>query len=361
MKQHIAVAISGGIDSLYTAHHLIQSGHEVTGIHFITGYGGFPEIPAHPDGRVVVQGNPDQRTVSAMSCLSARLGIPIHILDLTDLFENLVVHDFVAQYQNGKTPNPCLVCNPGIKFGRVLYYALSLGADRLATGHYARVETDSGLARLYKGLDTTKDQSYFLAFLNQTQLKRALFPLGRLSKADIVEKAKAAGLAPLIRKESQDVCFIHDDYKAFLLSRSGFRHENGEIRTTDGKKVGTHTGLHSFTIGQRRGINCPAAFPYYVIRLDTESNTLVVGSKDELLSDRLSVRNPSWIQENSPDFPLTALTRIRYSHKGVPATVHRDDQGTLDVTCHEPVLSVTPGQGAVFYREDEVLGAGWIV
>lgn len=360
MKQHIAVAISGGIDSLYTAHHLIQSGHDVTGIHFMTGYGAFPQIQAHRDGQVVAHGNPDERTVSAMSCLSARLGIPIHILDLSDPFESLVVHDFVTQYQNGKTPNPCLVCNPGIKFGRVLDFALSLGADSLATGHYARVETASGVARLYKGLDGIKDQSYFLAFLTQDQLKRALFPLGCLSKTDIMEKARAAGLSPIAQKESQDVCFIHDDYKSFLLNRPGFCFKQGEIRTSDGKKVGIHRGLHSFTIGQRRGINCPAAFPYYVIRLDMASNTLVVGPKEELMADRLTVRDPSWIQ-HVPDFPLTALTRIRYSHKGTLATVHRHSDTLLDVTCHEPVLSVTPGQGAVFYQEDEVLGGGWIV
>ena len=361
MKQNVAVAISGGIDSLYAAHLLIRAGHDVTGIHFMTGYGGFPNIPYNPDGQVITSGKPDENTVSAMSSLSARLGIPVHIIDASALFEKHVVAYFVDQYQSGSTPNPCLFCNPIIKFGFVLDYALSIGAERLATGHYARIEADStGIMRLYKGKDAAKDQSYFLAFMNQHMLKHVSLPLGDLTKSEITRKAHEAGISPLTQKESQDVCFIKDDYKDFLLTRPGFRSEKGDIRTGDGKKVGVHNGLHSFTIGQRRGINCPAPFPYYVTRLDTRTNTLFVGPKEELLRDLVTVKDSSWISD-APDFPFEAVTRIRYAHQGVSSTLTPADDGRIEVACHEPVLSVTPGQGAVFYRDDEVLGGGLIV
>jgi len=361
MKKNIAVAISGGIDSLYSAYLLLRDGHDVTGIHFVTGYGGFPDVPFNRNGQIITKANPDENTVSAMSTVSAQLGIPVHILDASALFETSVVNYFVEQYQNGETPNPCLTCNPLIKFGLILDYALSIGADLLATGHYARTDTDKkGITRLFKGKDPIKDQSYFLAFLKQSQLKHALFPLGNLTKSEITGQANAAGLRSVSHKESQDVCFITDDYKDFLMNRPGFRHVKGDIRTSDGKKVGTHSGLHSFTIGQRRGINCPAAFPYYVTRLDTVTNTLFVGPKDELIANRVLVKDLSWINE-PPHFPYDAITRIRYSHKGVGSTLSFKDDGHLDVACHEPVLSVTRGQGAVFYRDDEVLGGGWIV
>lgn len=360
MKKNIAVAISGGIDSLYSAYLLLREGHEVTGIHFVAGYGGFPVVPFNRNGQIITKDNPDENTVSAMSNVSEQLGIPVHILDVSALFERSVVNYFVGQYQAGETPNPCLTCNPLIKFGLVLDYALSIGADLLATGHYARTVTnDNGYARLFKGKDPIKDQSYFLAFLKQEQLKRALFPLGNLNKSEITGKANAAGLRSVSQKESQDVCFIPDDYKDFLLSRPGFRHGKGDIRISDGAKVGTHNGLHSFTIGQRRGINCPAAFPFYVTRLDTATNTLFVGPKHELLSDHVSVKGLSWINEPT-QFPFEAITRIRYSHKGVFSTLNLKENGHLDVACHEPVMSVTRGQGAVFYRDDEVLGGGWI-
>lgn len=360
MKQHIAVAISGGIDSLYAARLLIRQGHTVTGIHFVTGYGGFPARPIDKNGAVMAKGIDDETVVAAMSGISAQLGIPIYVMDVSAAFESSVVGYFVGQYQKGETPNPCLTCNPRIKFGLVLDYANSIGADALATGHYARTTVDeTGRAHLFKGKDPVKDQSYFLAFLKQEALKKALFPLGGLTKSDITTQAAAEGLTPVCHKESQDVCFIPDDYKDFLQSRPGFRHEEGDIRTLDGKKVGVHPGLHSFTIGQRRGINCPAAFPYYVVRIDTATNTLYVGEKQALLSDRVHVTGLSWINEPKA-FPLDATVRIRYSHHGVTATLSPDSADSLTAACHEPVMSVTKGQGAVFYHGDEVLGGGWI-
>ena len=360
MKQRVAVAISGGIDSLYSAYLLIQAGHDVTGIHFETGYGTFPASPCDPRGQVINHGSSEPNTLSAMSSLSAQLGIPIHIMDAQGIFEQSVVSYFVEKYQNGETPNPCLICNPLIKFGVVMDFARRIGSDALATGHYARVTVDDhGNARLLKGWDEAKDQSYFLAFLKQDQLKHSLFPLGELTKTEITCKAQQAGLKPVSSKESQDICFIPKDYKAFLLNRPGFRYEKGDITTSDGVKIGVHNGLHSFTIGQRRGINCPAPFPYYVTRIDTSTNTLIVGPKHELAADRVTVKGVSWINEPL-SFPFETTTRIRYSHKGVGSTLTMGDNGQLNVTCHAPVSSVTRGQGAVFYKDDEVLGGGWI-
>lgn len=364
MSTRVAVAISGGIDSLFSAHLLIREGYQVTGIHFVTGYGAF----AQPDGarapleshRLTVHGTVDAGTRSAMACIADQLDIPIHVVDLSDTFEQGVVDYFVREYRKGRTPNPCLRCNPLIKFGALLDAARNLGIDRIATGHYVRTLMDADQTiHLHRGLDPDKDQAYFLAFLNQNQLSRALFPLGETTKDDIRREAEALGLAPVSAKESQDICFIGGDYKDFLCSRPGFVSSPGPIVTVDGKTVGRHQGLSGFTIGQRRGINCPAAYPYYVTGLDTDSGTLIVGPKEALLRDRCHVTGVSWIG-HVPSLPADLTVRIRYSHAGTLATLTADGPSGLAVRFHEPVLSVTPGQGAVFYDGDEVLGGGWI-
>lgn len=364
MTDRVAVAISGGIDSLFSAHLLIRQGYDVTGIHFITGYGSFAQpdssLPEQPHNRITDHGHADLQTHSAMAMVSDQLNIPIHIVDLSADFESGVVDYFVAEYQKGQTPNPCLRCNPLIKFGALRNFARTLGIDRIATGHYAQTRRDdAGRIHLYKGKDQAKDQAYFLAFLGRDQLEHALFPLGEKTKNDIQQEAQSLGLRPVSSQESQDVCFIQGDYKDFLAGRSGFLSEPGLIKTLDGTVVGKHQGLHSFTIGQRRGINCPAAFPYYVVGLDTQNNTLIVGPKDALFTDHCRVRGLSWINPPS-SFPATVLTRIRYSHAGAMATLSLEENGDVLVTFHEPVLSVTPGQGAVFYDGDEILGGGWI-
>lgn len=365
MKQKVAVAISGGIDSLYAAYLLKRDGKDVTGIHFLTGFSDVESEAAtfsnSASNRVVDHGHADAAASSAMAYIADQLEIPIHIVDLSNLFEEQVVDYFSNAYAKGLTPNPCLRCNPIIKFGALIEYADTIHIDRIATGHYVRTRTDDkGQVHLRQGLDQTKDQAYFLAFLSQDQLKKALFPLGNTTKQSLRKEADALGLKPVSRKESQDICFIHNDYKEFLAGRPGFKSEPGPIKNLDGDIIGTHKGLHSFTIGQRRGINCPAAFPYYVLGLDTQANALIVGPKNALFTDQCRVHDISWI--NPPtSFPLTVTTRIRYTHKGARATLNVEDSGTLHITFHEPVSSVTPGQGAVFYDGDEVIGGGWIL
>lgn len=344
MTGPIAIALSGGIDSLIAACLLKTQVKEVFGLHFLTGF----EKPIDP--------GPTQ-----IQALFQPLDIPVQVVDLKVPFRRSVVDYFADAYQNGETPNPCLVCNPTIKFGVLLQKAIQLGATHLATGHYARVEIGaSGRYRLLKGVDGGKDQSYFLARLTQDQLARACFPLGSWTKDQVRALALEKGLAPVVRSESQDVCFVRDSsYADFLVKTVGMEPNPGEIVDMQGRRVGTHQGLHRYTVGQRRGINCPASRPYYVIRIDARHNRLVVGFKEERYSSRCRVRDVNWIGD-PPDGPLAVDTRIRYRHQVAASTVTPDESGGATVRFEQPQSSVTPGQGAVFYRGEEVVGGGWI-
>lgn len=345
MTDRVAIAVSGGIDSMVCAYLLKQQHSDVLGLHFVTGY----ENPAKPIASRVVD-------------LFRRMEIPVVVVDLRHVFRQQVVDYFCTAYLMGRTPNPCLVCNPMIKFGALLDEAKRHGASRLATGHYARVTVDAkGHCRLQKGVDRIKDQSYFLARLTQDQLAKAVFPLGGWTKSEVKALAEQKGLQPIGTAESQDVCFIHDaSYIPFLIAHTGVRPEPGAIVDTQGLPVGTHNGLHGFTIGQRRGINCPASQAYYVVRKDVCRNRLVVGHKDQLYADGCKVIDMNWIN-GAPDGPSPIDVRIRYRHRAVPATLVPAGQDIAMVTFDEPQAAVTPGQGAVFYRGDEVLGGGWIV
>ena len=347
MKPLMAVALSGGIDSLIATKILIQQGHPVVGIHFVTGY----ENPVHPSPRKLAE------------LLSSRLGIDVYAMDAVQPFQETVVNYFVRTYLSGLTPNPCMVCNPLIKFGTVLDYARSLGASHLATGHYARIASDAnGIRRLFKGIDPVKDQSYFLSRMTQTQLAHACFPLGGMTKTQVIQLAKDLELQPVQHGESQDICFIKGrTYGQFLMNQKGFVSPSGPIVTVAGKIIGEHAGLHLFTIGQRRGINCPAAQPYYVVRLDRKTDTLVVGFKSDLLAFSCRVSDINWIA-GPQAFPARVYTRLRYRSQAVGSTLYRGGpDGGVAVVFDDPQPSITPGQGAVFYREDgEVMGGGWI-
>jgi tRNA-specific 2-thiouridylase len=351
MKQTTAVAISGGVDSLMSAYLLKEQGQHVIGIHFITGF----ETPA-----ISVQ-DPPANKLDKIREIGEQLEIPVEIVDIRAEFQEKIVDYFTRTYQRGQTPNPCMRCNPEIKFGTILEHAFRIGAHKLATGHYAGIKEDqNGRFHLLKGLDPKKDQSYFLARLTQQQLARACFPLGESKKEDVKRMAAQKGLHPVTRGESQDVCFIkHGAYGDFLCRQTGLKTEPGLIEDTAGKVIGTHKGLHLFTIGQRRGINCPAAEPYYVVRLDTESNRLVVGSKNDLLTTGCRVTDINWIV-TEPTGPLEVSTRVRYRSKEVSSTVFLQDGRTAVVKFITPQAAVTPGQAAVFYRGDEILGGGWI-
>lgn len=351
MKKKIAVAISGGIDSLVSAYLLKEEGYEVTGIHFLTGYEERGE-----------QNEKNRETAFRnISCLAGQLDIRIEILDCCSEFKAKVVDYFTNAYRSGKTPNPCLVCNPSIKFGTVLDYAQKLGAGALATGHYAgNIRDKEGLFHLVKGADTKKDQSYFLAFLTQSQLSRAVFPLSGFTKQEVIKLAGEKKLIPVAQSESQDICFIRNtSYGKFLSRETGFIPKPGNVVDISGKTIGRHAGIHLFTVGQRRGINCPAAGPYYVVRTDAGKNIVVVGSKNDLLTDRCRVTGINWISKE-PGSPIEVYTRIRYRNKAVISTLIPEDGKTALVIFKKPQQAVAPGQGAVFYVENEVLGGGFI-
>jgi tRNA-specific 2-thiouridylase len=351
MKPKTAVAISGGVDSLMAACLLQKQGQQVIGIHFITGF------------ETNLFETPQRKETShhPIHNIGEQLGIPVKIVNLQTEFQEKIVDYFTRTYRKGRTPNPCLRCNPTIKFGTLLSCAQELGAQNLATGHYARKKKDeSGRHHLFKALDRQKDQSYFLARLTQKQLAKARFPLAEMKKSEVKKIALEKGYRPVSRRESQDVCFIsHGSYGEFLAGQKGFEPKPGLIEDVYGHVIGKHKGLHLFTVGQRRGINCPAAEPYYVVRLDIRRNRLIVGAKKDLLSSGCKVTDINWIVA-APISPTEISTRVRYRSRELPATILPRGKNTAIVRFKNPQPSVTPGQGAVFYQNDEILGGGWI-
>lgn len=313
MKKTTAIAISGGVDSLMAAWFLKEQGHDLIGIHFITGFETDFSRTRHPqtDNRSIIYG------------IGKQLGIPVEIVDIRTEFQQEIVDYFIETYKQGQTPNPCMRCNPVIKFGKILSYAHRLGATKLATGHYARIDKGSdGNYHLFKGLDNHKDQSYFLSRLTQHQLEKACFPLGNLKKSDVKRMADQNGLRPVTGEESQDICFSkQSSYGEFLEAQPEFKPSPGLIENIKGQVIGRHNGLHRFTIGQRRGINCPAAEPYYVIRLDAERNRLIVGAKKDLLSSEFTVEDINWIG-TQPIRSLNVNTRVRYRSQEVESVVY---------------------------------------
>ncbi len=356
----IAIALSGGIDSLVAAYLLKKQNVDLFGIHFQTGYEN-KQIDLAEAGK--------------------RLGIKIKCIDLADNFEIHVVNYFIKTYLKGKTPNPCIICNKKIKFDALYKVCLDFGADCIATGHYAGIKKDkSGHNCLVKAKDSTKDQSYFLAMLDRYQLDRTVFPLGNICKSEVKEIAALNNLIPPEKKESQDICFIkQNSFSDFIISKQGMKPVPGKIVKTNGEIIGVHNGLHEFTVGQRRGLNCPGPAPYYVKKINIKNNTLVVGFKEELLKKELFVDNIHWTGK-----PITCCreigTKIRYRHREakslfIPDTSDSKSPSTsgsssksnpssgknmAKIIFNKPQFAVTPGQAAVFYSDNEVLGCGII-
>jgi tRNA-uridine 2-sulfurtransferase len=340
-SKKVAVALSGGIDSLVAAYLLKQQYSDVTGIHFSTGY-----EDKHFD----------------LSPVEKQLDLKIEHIDLSNLFEDEIVNYFINTYLSGKTPNPCIKCNKIIKFGALLQHAKSLGADFLATGHYAKINKAKDSCVLQKGFDILKEQSYFLPLIAENELKDILFPLGGMTKENVREIAKNANLVPIEKKESQDICFLKNESIAqFIHSKTNLIQAPGNIITPVGKVIGTHNGLCNFTIGQRRGINCPSSEPYYVKSIDVKKNTLTVCYKAELFFTNCRVSSLNWMQKNL-EFPLKVQTKIRYNHKQTPATIlYNSNSDYAEVIFDENQFAVAPGQTAVFYKQDRIIGSGIIL
>jgi len=367
MSAPTAIALSGGVDSLFAAYLLKKAGKAVIGLHFLNGFEPhYIPYQAEPDSQqpILIRDPVNagyERLQADLQRMVADLDIPLFILDCAAPFRNQVIDYFQRAYQSGETPNPCMVCNRRIKFGILLTAAQGLGAQCLATGHYVRTRTaPDGRIHLLKGADPRKDQAYFLARLRQDQLDAARFPLGEMEKHEVITRAARKGLHPMAKQESQDVCFIRDQaYGHFLTETLGFEPLPGNIEDLQGTRLGRHQGLHLFTVGQRRGINCPSSEPFYVYALDTERNVLVVGRKADLAAKHCKVNDINWItppQSNS----LKLQTRVRYRSPAADARVTLTSPTSADVAFEQPQSAITPGQGAVFYAGDQVLGGGWI-
>ena len=336
----IGVAMSGGVDSTMAASLLCEQGHEVHGF--------FMLLPL-----------PDLETqLRRVRQVSDRLAVPLTLVDLRDRFAAEVIGYFTATYRTGLTPNPCIRCNHAIKFGLLAEAMRSHGMERIATGHYVRLEQQDGRPFVARGGDRAKDQSYFLARLTAGQLQQALFPLGGCTKEQMYARAAGMGLS-FDGQESQDVCFLADGLPAFLAEQ-GIGDQAGPVVTRDGRRLGAHRGVWHYTIGQRRGLGLPDATPWYVVALDGAANRVIVGKHDELFANRCLVHDLRWTHE-PPPLPWRGLVQLRSRHVPAAAELTPVDAGTWQLTFAAPQRAITPGQFAVFYQDDRVLGSAVIV
>ncbi len=354
MSERVVVAMSGGVDSSLAAALLVEQGYEVVGM--MLRLWAEDDVPGAAGNRCCT---PDAQALARY--VANLLEIPFYVLDVQAPFKQRVVDFFIREYSAGVTPNPCLQCNRHIRFGHLLRHALALGAGYLATGHYARVRQVNGRYQLLKGVDAHKDQSYVLHVLGQQELAHALFPVGGYTKAEVREMARARGLPVADRPESQDLCFLADgDYRRFLARHAPDAVRPGPIMDTAGRRLGQHQGLPFYTIGQRKGLGLSGPEPLYVIATDPATNTLIVGRRAELGRNRFRVQPVNWISGEAPATPLRCTVKIRYKASEVPATVTPLEGGYAEVITDEPLYAVTPGQAAVFYDGEVVLGGGII-
>lgn len=352
----IAVAMSGGVDSSVAAALLKSDRHEVVGVTMRFWECEYTDTDSMlVDGCCGVQGLADAEKVCSI------LGIPHKVADMQQVFEDKVVTDFYTEYSRGRTPNPCIRCNEHLKFSAFVEWVRNYGIDLISTGHYARIEKHGEKYKLKKGVDENKDQSYVLYSMNQEQLRKTLMPLGGLTKQKVREMAVESGLHVAKKKDSQEICFVpDDDYRGFVSRRMPHLLRSGVIKDSNGKVLGEHNGIINYTIGQRRGLGISASEPLFVIDIDVETNTIVVGSKQETYTKQLVATDVNWIGAERPVQSIRVNARIRYNHQEAPATVSQMSEGRISVTFEEPQMAITPGQAVVLYDNDMVIGGGTI-
>lgn len=352
MKKRVVVAMSGGVDSSVAAALLKEQGYEVIGLtmhHW--------DACAKEDAGETC---PPNAVVANAKKIAEQLQIPFFSVNFETDFRQQIITHFCTEYFSGRTPNPCAVCNKKIKFGLLLEKALELEADYLVTGHYVSLEDKDGQLFIRKGADPKKDQSYFLFSLNQQQLSHCLFPLGQLTKPQVRKHAARFGLQIAEKDESQDICFIPDgDYVSFLERERGSGKLSGEIVHVSGKVLGQHRGIYRYTIGQRKGLGIGWTEPLYVIDIDAEKKKVIVGEKQYLSRTEMVVDQCCW-RIPVPTESFVTLCRIRYRHTEVPATVEPLEGARVKVIFDSPQDGITPGQAAVFYADDLIIGGGWI-
>jgi tRNA-uridine 2-sulfurtransferase len=367
-RQRVVVGMSGGVDSSATAALLLEQGYDVVGITLKL----WPQdcVSRAEDKCCGPQAVSDARSVCN------KLGVPYYLIDEAAEFQSKVIQYFADEYKAGRTPNPCVMCNQNLKFGRLIDRANQLGAQYIATGHFARVEKVYGNSEtsniehrtpnaerylLKRGRDLKKDQSYFLFSLRQDQLARAMFPLGEKTKSDTREVARHCNLKTADKEESMEICFVPDNnYGKFLQQANLAQKHRGEIVDLHGHVLGHHDGIEFYTIGQRKGLGITTPKPVYVVELDAENNRVVVGDETALDRDEFVVDRCNWIPFDEPPEQIEVTAKIRYNHPGTPATVLPIDHGKAKVKLHTPQRAITPGQAAVFYQDDLVVGGGWI-
>lgn len=343
------------MDSSAAAALLLEQGYDVVGITLKL----WPQdcISRAEDKCCGPQAVMDARSVSH------KLGIPYYLIDEADDFQKQVIHYFAEEYKAGRTPNPCVMCNEKLKFGTLIRRARQLGAEFVATGHFARIEKSADGRRhlLRRGHDARKDQSYFLFSLKQEQLARSLFPLGELTKSDTRGIARESHLKTADKDESMEICFVPDkDYGKFLQDSKLVPKHKGDIVDLHGRVLGQHDGIEFYTIGQRKGLGISSPKPLYVIELDAKNNRVIVGDESALERAEFNVERCNWIPFDEPPASLEVTAKIRYNHPGTPATVKPRPDGGAEVKLHTPQRAITPGQACVFYQDSLVLGGGWI-
>ena len=343
----VVIGMSGGVDSSVAASLLKEQGYDVIGITMEMWNGEEVTSKAVNDARKV----------------ASDIGIPFHVVDFKDEFKCKVIDYFKDEYLHGRTPNPCIQCNRHLKWGALLNEADKLGADYIATGHYSSVvKLDNGRYALKRAENLAKDQTYALYRLTQEQLARTIMPVGKYSKDEVRSKAESIGICVADKPDSQDICFIPDgDYAKFIKDNTDEEIKEGNFVAPDGKIVGRHKGIIHYTVGQRKGLGVALGYPAFVIEIRPETNEVVIGSKEESLIKSFKINNLNFMAVEDITEPVHLFTKIRYNHKGTYCTVERTGEDELTCTFDNPEKAVTPGQAAVFYKDDLVVGGGTII
>jgi len=363
MRNKVVVAMSGGVDSSVAACLLAEQGYEVIGLFMRIG----SHAPQAPGSEALNRPGHASRRQGCCSAadahdarrVAARLGLAFYVLDFERQFDRIIDY-FADEYRRGRTPNPCVVCNEQLKFGRLVEYADAIGAHYVATGHHARIERRAGRYVLCRGRDPHKDQSYVLAGVDRRLLARMLLPVGAMTKAQVRAYARRVGLDVHDKPDSVEICFAPEgDYTRIVRRRRPEAFQPGPVRDRQGRLLGRHGGIANFTIGQRRGLGIAAGVPIYVTALDASTNTVVVGPRCELFHRRLLADRVNWLVDE-PAAPVRAQVKIRYTHTPAPALVEPLPDGRARVCFDDPQPAITPGQAVVFYDGALVLGGGWI-
>ncbi len=365
-KKIAAVAMSGGVDSSVALGLLKEQGYDCIGLSMQLWDYAAKELNESASSGATSGSCCSLEDITVARRVAETFDVPFYVLNMESPFETEVVGYFVESYLNGSTPNPCVKCNEVLKFERLLQKSLALGADTLATGHYARIEKGADRYRLLKGVDDDKDQSYFLFTMTQEQLALITFPLGSMTKKETREAARRFGLKNSEKRESQEICFIEESgYGQFIKERTGKELAGGTVVTTGGDVIGSHTGFYNFTIGQRKGLGLSGG-PYYVTDIDAQTNTVTVSNEAGLYSHALIAREMNWIDPEArrsakTEAGLSGISaKIRYRHRGVGVRVKEIEDGKVRIEFEKPQRAVAAGQAVVLYRDDEVLGGGWI-